>query len=396
MTDRLYYDDPLLLSFRARVADHAEWAGAPSVLLDRSAFYPESGGQMADRGLIAGVPVTDVQADGEGRVHHVLAGPLPDVSAEVSCEVDRPRRRVHMSLHTGQHMLSRALVDLASAETVSARLGETTCTLDVDQAAIDERKLSEAEELVNAVIEDDVAVRAYFPEPGELAALPMRRAPKVSDHVRVVQIGDFDITPCGGTHCTRTGQVGLLRIDAVERYKGKLRVVFSAGRRARLSLAAHSDALRALSRELTCGPDDVRQGLDKLRRELTETRESLGRAKGQLSAACAAELIAAARHGGESRIVATLEDASLDFVRAVAARITAHPDLVALLAGRTAQATIVLAARGNACTLDCGAFVKRAAAIAQGRGGGRPERAEGQLPAAIDWASVAAQALEGA
>lgn len=395
MTLRLYYDDPTLLSFPARVVAHAEWAGAPSLLLDQSAFYPESGGQMADRGLIAGVPVTDVQADSEGRVHHVLSGPLPEVSADVACEVDRPRRRVHMALHTGQHMLSRALADLAGAETVSARLGETTCTLDVDQASIDERKLSEAEELVNAVIEDDLVVRAYFPSPDELAALPMRRAPKVTEHVRVVEIGAFDLTPCGGTHCTRTGQVGLLRVDAVERYKGKLRIVFSAGRRARLSLAAHSDALRALGRELTCGPEDVRQGLDKLRRDLAETRESLGRANGQLSAACAAELIAAARQSGETRVVATLDDAPLDFVRAVAARITAHPDLVALLAGRVRDATLVVAARGSAAAIDCGAFVKRAAAIAHGRGGGRPERAEGQLPAAIDWAAVAAQALHG-
>jgi alanyl-tRNA synthetase len=298
-----------------------------------------------------------------------------------------------MALHTGQHMLSRALVDLAGAETVSARLGETTCTLDIDQSAIEERKLSEAEDLVNAVIEDDLAVRAYFPSPGELAALPMRRAPKVTEHVRVVEIGAFDVTPCGGTHCTRTGQVGLVRIDGVERYKGKIRVLFSAGRRARLSLGAHSDILRSLGRELTCGPDDVRQGLEKLRRELTETREALGRARGQLSAACAGELIAAARQRGETRIVAMLDDATLEFVRAVAARITAHPDLVALLAGRTLQAMIVVAARGTSATLDCGAFVKRAARVAGGRGGGRPDRAEGQLPGDIDWNCVAAEAL---
>ena len=213
MTPRLYYDDPLLLSFRARVTAHAQYGGAPSVVLDRTAFYPEAGGQMADRGLLGGVAVTDVQADDAGLVHHVLGGELPPIGAEIDGAIDKDRRRMHMSLHTGQHMLSRGLLDVVGGETVSSRLGESSCTIDLDIAKADERELARAEDLTNSVIDDDVTIRAYFPAADELAALPLRRAPKVEDNVRVVQIGTFDVSPCGGTYTISAAGVTLVIAD---------------------------------------------------------------------------------------------------------------------------------------------------------------------------------------
>jgi len=178
-TERLYYDDPLLVEFRARVMERSDLAGQASVLLDRTAFYPESGGQMADRGKLNGLDVLDVQVAADGALHHVLGRDPPEVGAEVVGHVDALRRRVHMALHTGQHILSRALLDIAAAETVSARLGETACTIDVDVANLVERDVARAEDLANAVIDDDVVIRSFFPDPGELARLPLRRAPKV-------------------------------------------------------------------------------------------------------------------------------------------------------------------------------------------------------------------------
>jgi alanyl-tRNA synthetase len=388
-TSRLYYDDPFLSTFEARVVAHASWNGAPSVLLDRTAFYPEAGGQMADRGALGGHAIVDVQADDEGAVHHVLeGGALPPVGDAVSGAVDRARRRVHMALHTGQHMLSRALADAAGAATVSARLGETACTIDLDLPSIDERRLAAAEDLVNGVIDDDVAVRAFFPSPDELAALPLRRAPKVTDNVRVVVVGDFDVTPCGGTHCTRSAQVGFVRITGVERYKGKARVTFSAGRRARGELWREADVLRDLGQGFTCGPLDVPGAIDKLRRELDGAREALGHARGRIAEATAAELAAAAGAGG--RAVAVIDDAGVDLLRAVATRLTARPAVVAFLAGRGPGGLDVLVARGAEARFDCGAFVKKAAAQAGGRGGGRPERAEGRLPPGADWPALVA------
>jgi alanyl-tRNA synthetase len=393
-TERLYYDAPLLLEFSARVLERSTLGDKPSVILDRTAFYPESGGQMADRGSVAGAAVTDVQVDEEGRVHHVLEGALPEIGTEISGSIDRARRRLHMALHTGQHMLSRALADIAGAATVSSRLGETGCTIDVDKDPLDERLALRSEELVNSLVDDDLEVRAFFPSPSELKSLPLRRAPKVEENIRVVAIGDFDVSPCGGTHCLRTGQVGLIRVTGVERYKGKARINFSAGARARRELGEQADLLKALSRELTCGPEAIPTAIQKLRRDVTEAREALGRARSRAAEAFAGELLARAVAKGESHIVAVLEDASVDLLRSVAARITAHPTAVALLAGRAPDGTPVLLARGPSATSpDCGALLKRIAAAAGGRGGGKPDRAEGRLPPGVDWEALVASAL---
>lgn len=402
-TDRLHHDDPLHLRFEARVLAHASFHDAPAVILDRTAFYPESGGQMGDRGALSGEAVLDVQVDDAGVVHHLLAvspGAVPALApgATVLGEVDRPRRRLHMALHTAQHMLSRALEDEAGAATVSARLGETTCTIDVDRDALDEGRVAAAEALVNAVIEDDLPVRQYFPDPAELPLLPLRRAPKVTDRVRVVAIGDFDVSPCGGTHCTRTAQVGLVRVLGVERYKGKARVSFSASRRAVAELRDEAGTLRALARDFTCGPRDVPAAVEKLRRELAEAREALGRARIRVAEALADELSAAALArrgdaGGDLLVIGVVDDATPDLLRKIAQRITARPDAVALLAGRAADGQPVLAARGSATSFACGAFLKRAATATGGRGGGRPETAEGRIPADADWMSAVAAAL---
>jgi len=393
-TVRLYYDDPLLLDFTATVVAHGAFAGAPSVLLDRSAFYPESGGQMADRGRLGGLPIADVQVDDDGLVHHLLEGSaLLDVGASVTGGVDRARRRVHMALHTGQHMLSRALTDLAFAATVSSRLGETTCTIDVDRETLDERLVAEAEALVNAVVDDDAPIRAFFPTPAELAALPLRRAPKVTENIRVIAIGDLDVSPCGGTHCTRTAQVGLLRITGIERYKGKARVTFSAGPRARRELWDEAGVLRDLGKAFTCGPRDVPTAVEKLRRELGDAREALGHTRGRLADAAATDLAAAAATDPDHRAIAVFDDTGVEILRRIAGRVAATPAAVAFLASRSDSGLAVMISRGPASRFDCGAFLKRVAAAAGGRGGGRPEHAEGRLPADADWPALVATAL---
>lgn len=396
-TERLYHADPFLHRFTARVVSHGTWGGAPSLVLERTAFYPEAGGQMGDRGVLGGLPVRDVQVDDAGTVHHLLDVPegtaLPAPGTELAGEVDKERRRSNMSLHTGQHMLSRALVDVMGAATVSSRLGETLCTIDTDQDTLDERQVAEAEARVNAVIDDDLPIRAFFPTPEELAALPLRRAPKVTDNIRVIQIGDFDVSPCGGTHCTRTGQVGMVRVLGVERYKGKGRVLFSAGPRARRELWEEAGILRAMARAFTCGVPEVPTAVDKLRRELAEAREALGAARAKLAEHTAVELAAALDASPDKRVVAVLDGAGPEQLRAVAARLTSRPEAVVLLAGRLPEGMPVLIARGAGSAFGCGAFLKKAAEAAGGRGGGRPEHAEGRLPPGTDWPALAASLL---
>jgi alanyl-tRNA synthetase len=386
-TERLYFSDPWLSEFEADVVAHAAYAEWPTLVLDRSAFYPEGGGQLSDRGTLGGLAVVDVQVDDAGIVHHVVDGALPPIGTRVRGEVERARRRSHMALHTGQHILSRALADVAKAETVSARLGETQCTIDLDLAALDDALLARAEELANAVVDDDLEVRAFFPTPDELAALPLRREPKVSDEVRIVAVGDFDFTPCGGTHCTRSAEVGTLHVTGTERYKGGTRVLFVSGPRARRLLVGESDTLREMARGLSCGPFDVPTALAKLERELAAAREELGITRARLAQQAAVELCGIARERG--RVVAVIEGATPELLRGVGARITELPDAVAVLAASTPDGMPVLVVRGANAELDAGAFLRQLAAACGGRGGGRPERAEGRLPAGTDITALA-------
>ncbi len=390
MTVRLYHRDSFARTFSATVVAHGRLGERPTMVLDRTGFYPEAGGQMADRGVVhAGGEaraVVDVQVDDGDLVHHVVDGELPSVGADVDGTIDWPRRRVHMALHTGQHLLSRALIEAAAAPTVSARLGERGCTIDVTRDAIPERELAAAEALANAVIDDDVVVRAWFPEPGELATLPLRRDPKVTDSVRVVAIGDFDVSPCGGTHCARSAQIGSIRVLGVERYKGMTRVTFAAGGRARALLADHNEAITRLARQLTCAPADVPGAVDKLRRALTDARAETAATRDRLAAALAAALATA---DGPGAVVTTVEDAAL--LRPLAAALHARGK-DALLAAPTADGTQVLLARADGSALDCGALLARLAAATGGRGGGKPTHAEGRLPAIADWPAAVAAA----
>lgn len=397
-TKRLYFDDPLLARFEASVVAHAKLGGWPSLILDKTALYPEAGGQMADRGKLrwsgGEAAVVDVQVDDAGVVHHRLEGDaVPTVGAEVTGEIDTVRRRVHMALHTGQHMLSRGLLDEASAPTVSARLGDTVATIDLDVPGLDEAAVARAEALVNAVIDDDRPIRAFFPTEAELARIELRRAPKVDRDIRVVDIDGFDVSPCGGTHCTRTAQVGLVKVTGLERYKGKMRVSFVAGARARIELGRARDELAALARDLTCGAADVAGAVAKLRADLASVRETNKRLGADLASRVAGELVRDAESRGETIVVAEVPVAGVDQLRSIAGEVTARLRGAAVLACATDDGRHIVVSRHAEHSLDCGKTLKAIAAAAGGRGGGRPEHAEGKLPKEADVVALVQDAL---
>jgi alanyl-tRNA synthetase len=385
-TLRAYHDDVLADELESVVLAHGRLPSAggverTTVVLDRSLFYPESGGQMADRGTLAGAAVLDVQVDDEGLVHHVVEGALPAIGARVAARIDRARRREHMALHTAQHMLSRALVDLAKAETVSSRLGDSACTIDVDRDGLGEARVAEAEALVNRLVDEDRPVRAWFPSDEELRALPLRRAPKQSRDVRVVEVQGFDVSPCGGTHVVHTAAVQLVRVTGVERYKGGTRVTFAAGPRARAMLFEEDRALRMLARELVCPPLEVEKQLARVRGELGAAREELGRSRAIVARLAADE--ARARADGD-RVIVLLEEGGVELAKGVAAHLTKEGALVAVVGARIDEGVHVIVARGPGASRDCGALLKGIAQAAGGRGGGRPERAEGRLSPGAD------------
>lgn len=392
-TAKVYWDDPFLLHGEATVLAQAEFSGSPSIVLDRTLFYPEGGGQLGDRGTLGELVVRDVQIDDDGVVHHLVES-IPEglVGKSVKLSVDGVRRRDHMSQHTGQHVLSRALIEVAKAETVSARLGADTSTIDVSLSALDERAIARAEDVVNELVLGDQIVRSHFPTPEELAAMPLRRAPKVSTGIRVIEVEGFDFTPCGGTHVHRTGQIGAVRITGVEKYKGGTRVTFLAGHRATHDARAKEGILRELARAFTCGIDDVPNAIGKLRADLKSRTDAFAGMRGELMQLLAERLHAAHPiDPAGTRIVVVREGDDLASLRALASALARRPDVIAFAGSKDKDSgeLLVVVERGAQASFDCGAWLKKTAAALGGRGGGRPDRAEGRLPATADLAAAA-------
>jgi alanyl-tRNA synthetase len=328
--------------------------------------------------------VIDTQETDDGAIVHLISGEPPAVGTRVTGELDWVRRRQHMAQHTAQHLLSGALLDRAQAPTVSARLGESTLTIDVARDRIPEGEVAGAEDLANDLIDDDLAIRAWFPSPEELAALKLRRDPKVSADVRVVAIGEFDLSPCGGTHCARTSQLGAVRVTGAERYKGMTRVTFTAARRGRAELFARDQVLRGLASQFSCGPAEVPLAIEKMRREVDAAGGELTQLRSRLATTLISQL------PGTGTVVAALPgDAEL--LRSVAAKLAGAGRDAILCAPDDAGATVVIM-RASGSSLDCGALWKRLAARLGGRGGGRADRADGRLAQPVaDWPAIVAE-----
>jgi len=400
-TEKLYWTDPFRTTFEAEGARAASFGDKPSIVLGGTLFYPEGGGQLADTGTLECVGagqtlrVVDVQIDDDGLIHHLVEAKLANDALQGTLRgtVDVARRRDHMAQHTAQHMLSRALVDVARAETVSARLGATACTIDVDLASLSDPSLARVEDLVNAVVRDDVPVRALFPTADELAKMSLRRAPKVATGVRIIDVEGFDLTPCGGTHCTRTGQIGAVSLSGTESIKGKVRVSFHAAGRALADARAKAAVLGTLAGELTCGVLDVPAAVHKLRSELKARLDALSGVRGELVELLAVQALAAhpADASGTTRLVFLRPKDDLAMLRTLAGRLAQRPDVVAFCAAVDPETgdRLVVVQRGATATFDAGKWFKAATQKHGGRGGGRPERSEGRLPPAVDLEELA-------
>ena len=244
-SERLYYDDACTTAFTARITAVGEHRGAPAVELERTFFYPESGGQEADRGTLGGARVVDVQADGDERVWHVLDAPDPGlaVGVEVAAEVDRARRFDHMQQHTGQHILSAALERVLSAPTVSSHLGGERSTIEVPLAGCDWRAVDRVEEAANRVVWEDRPVERHWTDAAGVHRFALRKPPQVVGPIRIVEIPDWDLSACGGTHTRRTGEVGVIKIVGWEKVRGNLRFEFLCGGRALRDHAWRTEAM---------------------------------------------------------------------------------------------------------------------------------------------------------
>ncbi len=385
-----------MLRGEAEVVAHGTFDGQPSLVLGETYFYPESGGQLADRGSIGGAAIDDVRLDRDGQVHHLIRGDLPEparlpeVGSVVPFAIDGPRRREFMALHTAQHCLSRALLDAHDAVTVSSRLGSSGCTLDVDRSGLDLRGLAETEDRINALIDEDRPVRQFFPTDQELAALSLRKPPPRTDRVRVVDVDGFDVTPCGGTHVTHTSQIGLFYLRSAERHKGGTRITFDAGPRARRQLLEDRSAVLEIATRLKCAPEELRDAVDRQGSRLAAARTSVGALRAALADQWAARLLPTE---GAAPVIATVPTADPELLEAIASRL-AHGTRFVALAAEGPEGIAVLFTRGPDAQMHAGALLKKVAASVGGRGGGRPGHARGRLPTGSDFKAAVEAGLD--
>jgi alanyl-tRNA synthetase len=376
MTKYLYYEDSYLTEFSANIVERRLAQGKPAVVLERTAFYPTSGGQPCDAGWIEGMRVENVEEDDSGLIVHVLAGPLEPSAAPVSGKVDWERRFDHMQQHTGQHILSQAFVAAAQAGTLSFHLGQETSTIDVNLAQPDASLLRAAEDLANRIVFEDRPVRILNVTRQELDALGIRKETQRAGEIRVIEVENFDRSACGGTHVRRCGEIGLILILGSERYKGGTRIEFVCGARALRSFRKDHETLRSLGKTFSAHPHELPELCEKFLSERAALVRDKKRLEEDILALEAQELIhSAERIHGLLAVRRNYADRKIESLKILAQKVTAAPGILAILSTVEDTAQLVVA-RSQDLAGDCGAAIRQMAAKLGGRGGGRPELAQ--------------------
>ena len=382
MTTRLYYTDALLTTFEATVVTSTPVDGHTYVVLDKTAFYPTSGGQPFDTGSLGGRKVLDVVDHDDAGIAHVVDGPI-EPGTTVTGVIDWARRFDHLQQHSGQHILSAAFERECGARTESFHLGVETCTIDLARE-VSAAEIAAAETLACSIVFENRPVRVRFASETEAAALPLRKDPTRTGTLRLVEIEDCDLSACGGTHVPATGRVGAIVVTGWEKRKHGTRIAFACGHRAVASHRRLSQIVTALVKQLTVAPHEIGAAIERFQAEGRANQKALRQLRETVAANEAGSLAAAAEDIGVfRRVIATREGWDLAALKTLATAIVAHRGCVAVVIGDDTPVPVV-AARSEDVTFDAGAWIKQITSALGGRGGGRPELAQGGVAAPLE------------
>jgi alanyl-tRNA synthetase len=387
MTDRLYYHDSFLYDFDAEVREVTD-SPRPALVLDRSAFYPTSGGQIFDTGSIssgdAKLRVTEVADADDGRVVHYFEAEDStrhsfQPGTRVHGQIDATRRRDHMQQHSGQHVLSAAFVRLHNLHTVSFHMADDYCSIDLDTPALTPEQVESAERLANEIILENRGVDIRFVTREEAGRLGLRKVPLAErDELRIIDIRDFDLSACGGTHVRQTGQIGCILLRKFEKVRQGWRVEFVAGQRAvaiaRRDFSTLSETAGLFSAHIYGVPQQAGKALDEVRSLRKQREQVLEELAGVQAAAL---LVETPETQGRRVVVRTFSDREMNFLKLLAQKITrASGNAVALLATMSPQPALVFAQSAGQ-PFDMGALLKETLVKLGGRGGGSKDMAQG-------------------
>jgi len=406
MTERLYYHDPFLYEFDGEITEvvpAADINRRHGVFLDRTAFYPTSGGQIHDTGwisLAAGIAsgklrVAEVAEGEDGRVvHYIEADKPPEPGTRIHGVIDAARRRDHMQQHSGQHVLSAAFVRLFNLRTVSFHMGEGYCSIDLDTPSLSTGQVEQAELLANQIVQENRSVEIKFVSQEEAQGLGLRKVPRADkEELRLIDIQDFDLSACGGTHVRGTGQIGSILLRKTERVRQGWRVEFVCGQRAvmtaRRDYLTLAEAAGLFSAHIWDVPEQVRKSLEEIRGERKAGEHLLE----ELAELRAAKLLAdATLMNGRKLIVRIESERDLGFIRLLAQKLTRLEANVVALLGATSGAVSIVFAQSKGLPFDMAALLKEVLAKMGGRGGGTRDMAQGGAPRAENLDALLADA----
>jgi len=397
MTERLYYHDPFLYEFEGEVTEvvpAAEINGRHGVFLDRTAFYPTSGGQVHDTGWISPLAgdsdptklrVTEVVEAEDGRVVHYLeADKPPGRGTRIRGLIDSARRRDHMQQHSGQHVLSAAFIRLFNMPTVSFHMGDDYCSIDLDTPSLSAQQVEQTELLANQIVQENRPVEIKFVTQEEAQNLGLRKVPRADkQELRLIDIQDFDLSACGGTHVRDTGQIGCILLRKTEKVRQGWRVEFVCGQRAvatvRRDYTCLTEAAGLFSAHIWDVPQQVRKSLEEVR----AVRKSGEHLLEELAELQAFRLLADAPPvNGRKLIVRVDSDRDPAFIRLLAQKLTRLEGSVVVLLGAASEQVSLVFAQSKGMPFDMGALLKEAVAELGGRGGGSKDMAQGGAPKA--------------
>ena len=384
MTHRLYYDDTYLRSFEATIEECIGKGDKYLLRLDRSAFYPTSGGQPYDTGIIGKAHVTNVYVDDSGEVWHEVDFFI-EQGTHVSCEIDWERRFDHMQQHAGEHLLANAAYRLLGGSTIGLHLGSDVSSIDMTlpdgRTHITRDEIRSLEDDVNSRIQRDVIIRQWFPDAAELAGLPMRKSSTVAENVRVVQIGELEFCPCGGTHPSSAGQIGLFKLVDARPSRGKLRLSFVCGKRAYELLRENYEFLHSAADSLSTSVENVPSIVKSMDDEIKRLTRELNSVRKELLLAGSASILEAANvNAAGVRIASAIVEGDVNSARELALHLSSHSRTVAVVGVKTPSAYSYIVCRSSDVECVCGAALSAAAKRSGGKGGGKPDFAQGGGP----------------
>ncbi|MGE5677241.1 MAG: alanyl-tRNA editing protein [Pseudomonadota bacterium] len=371
---KLYNDNAYLKEFEAEILEVLPYKENYAVVLDKTAFYPEGGGQPSDTGFINDVPVHYVTED-NGRILHLVNAPVSGKTAV--CRIDWDRRFDHMQQHSGQHILSSSFQKLLNGATDSFHLGKDTVSIEIGITSFDEATAARIEDWANDKVFSNLPIKAYIVNPDELAKLPLRKQPKVKENIRIIEIQDVDFSPCGGTHVARTGEVGLIKILGWEKLKESYRIHFISGNRALRDYRAKTSILSSLGSKLSARQEEIEEAFDRVANELkTQQRQSYLLNQELLGYETEELAKAKSEINGINVLSKVFEDKSFNDVKTIAQNIINAPSNVALFVNR-GEALQVLFSRSDDVNVDMNALMKPLLPLINGKGGGSPKAAQG-------------------